>query len=78
MNIVKPTPYKLALLLLLLLNLFVWSSILPTGPTWGQEKAAAANTAVITLGQQAALDGANTLLLLTPIYQFAFLPLIER
>ncbi len=78
MSALKARAYKLGLVALLLLNLFVWSSFLAPGRSLGPRRAAAASSPAITLGQQAALDGANTLLLLTPIYQFAFLPLIER
>jgi len=78
MSILKARAYKLGLAALLLLNMLVWSSFLTPGRSFGPRRAAAAGSATITLGQQAALDGANTLLLLTPIYQFAFLPLIER
>jgi len=78
MSALKARAYKLGLVALLLLNLFVWSSFLSPGRSFGSRQASAANSAAITLGQQAALDGANTLLLLTPIYHFDFLPLIER
>jgi hypothetical protein len=78
MSALKARAYKLGLVALLLLNLLVWSSVLTPGRSFGSRQAAAASSAAITLGQQTALDGANILLLLTPIYHFDFLPLIER
>jgi hypothetical protein len=78
MSILKARAYKLGLAALLLLNMLVWSSFLTPARSLAPRQAAAAGSAAITLGQQTALDGANILLLLTPIYHFDFLPLIER
>lgn len=78
MSTLKAKAYRLGVITLLLLNLLAWSSFVTPGPLSGSGRAEAANSAAITLGQQAALEGAQQLLLLTPIYQVVFLPLIER
>jgi hypothetical protein len=66
------------LLALLLLNLFVWSSHLPAAFASGPTKPNAAKALALGPTEKAALQGAHILLLLTPIYHLAYLPLIER
>jgi hypothetical protein len=79
MSHLKPDPIRLAILGLLVLALLAMALFMPVGfLPWRVASASPGNVNAITPAQQAAIQGAEQLLLLPGEFHWSYLPMLRR